>query len=69
MRDLNKSNGCALPMAGKRSGHFTHTLTHSGGAKHSSLGPTNRVPHGQPCPPVKRVAPSSDFEGFGSFSS
>lgn len=69
MRDLSKSNGRAFPSSGKRSGRTAASIGHAGLAKLSSMPVENRAFPDQQQTPGRRVPPSSDFEGFGSFSS
>ncbi|BAU93480.1 hypothetical protein MPPM_4875 [Methylorubrum populi] len=69
MRDLNKSNGRAMLNRRKRSGETAPAMGVTGLAKSRPVDTASHTPHGQACAPVKRIAPTSDFEGFGSFSS
>lgn len=69
MRDLNMSNGRAMLNRGKRSGKTVSAMNIPGPAKSAPVDTANHTPHGQPCAPVKRIPPTTDFEGFGSFSS
>ncbi|MEE7459471.1 hypothetical protein MPAR168_09950 [Methylorubrum populi] len=69
MRDLSKSNGRAFPSSWKRSGRTASTIGHAGLAKLSPMPMDGRTSTDQQPVSGKRVSPSSDFEGFGSFSS
>lgn len=69
MRDLNKANGRAMRNQWKRSGETASAMSGIGLAKSRPADTASHTSHGQPCSPVKRTSPTSDFEGFGSFSS
>jgi hypothetical protein len=69
MHDLNKSNGRAMLNRRKRSGETAPAMGVTGRAPSRPVETATHTPHGPSCSPVKRIAPTSDFEGFGSFSS
>lgn len=69
MRDLNKSNGRAMLNRRKRNGETASAMHVAGRANSCQVETAGHTAHGQPCSPVKRISPTSDFEGFGSFSS
>jgi hypothetical protein len=69
MRDVNKSNGTAMLATWKRSGRTAPAMSNAGLAKSAPITTTSHAPHGQQGSPANRVSRTSDFEGFGSFSS
>lgn len=69
MRDLNKSNGRAMLNRRKRTGETASVMRVAGLGNSCPVETADHTAHGQPCSPVKRISPTSDFEGFGSFSS
>lgn len=69
MRDVNKSNGTAMLATWKRSGKTAPTTSNAGRAKSVPVTMTSHVPHGPQNAPANRISRTSDFEGFGSFSS